>query len=171
MKRIILLLSLFGISGPLLAHNGTVDISGTIQENTCTVTTDTADQIVTLGDISSKQFYQVGDVSLPVQFSIGLENCGSAASGVSITFTGDVDTNNRDLLALTQGGGSATGIGVAVLDDHRTLVPINSASHEYTLDPQQATTMLTFYGEMMSTSNTVTAGTVDATATFSLTYQ
>lgn len=171
MKKTILLLSLSCLSCSALAHDGTVNITGTIQGNTCTVTTDTANQQVTLGDIAAKQFTAAGSASQPVAFTIGLENCGSAASAVSLTFTGDADTTNGSLLALTSQAGSAAGVGVAILDSQRTLVPLNSASRQYTLDPQQTTQNLTFYGEMMATSSPVTAGTVDATTTFSLTYQ
>ncbi|HDN2684097.1 TPA: fimbrial protein [Klebsiella michiganensis] len=171
MKKTILLLSLSGLSCSALAHDGTVNITGTIQGNTCTVTTDTANQQVTLGDIAAKQFTAAGSASQPVEFTIGLENCGSAASAVSLTFTGEADTTNSALLALTSLAGSAAGIGVAILDSQRTLVPLNSASRQYTLDPQQTTQNLTFYGEMVATSSPVTAGSVDATTTFSLTYQ
>ncbi|QLP45705.1 fimbrial protein [Klebsiella michiganensis] len=171
MKKTILLLSLSGLSCAALAHDGTVNITGTIQGNTCTVTTDTANQQVTLGDIRTKAFTATGSASQPVKFTIGLEHCGSAASAVSLTFTGEADATNTDLLALTSQAGSAAGVGVAILDSQRTLVPLNSASRQYTLDPQQTTQNLTFYGEMMATSSPVTAGSVDATTTFSLTYQ
>lgn len=171
MKKTILLLSLSGLSCSALAHDGTVNITGTIQRNTCTVTTDTANQLVTLGDIRTKAFTASGSASQPVAFTIGLENCGSAASAVSLTFTGEADTTNSALLSLTSQVGSATGVGVAILDSQRTLVPLNSASRQYTIDPQQTIQSLTFYGEMVATSSTVTAGSVDATATFSLTYQ
>ena len=53
MKKTILLLLLSGLSCSALAHDGTVNITGTIQGNTCTVTTDTANQQVTLGDASA----------------------------------------------------------------------------------------------------------------------
>lgn len=171
MKKTILLLSLSGLSCSALAHDGTVSITGTIQGNTCTVTTDTANQQVILGDIAAKQFTAAGSASQPVAFTIGLENCGSAASAVSLTFTGEADTTNSALLALTSQAGSAAGVGVAILDSQRTLVPLNSASRQYTLDPQQTSQNLTFYGEMVATSSPVTAGSVDATTTFSLTYQ
>ncbi|MEX5431838.1 fimbrial protein [Klebsiella michiganensis] len=171
MKKTILLLSLSCLSCSALAHDGTVNITGTIQGNTCTVTTDTANQQVTLGDIAAKQFTAAGSASQPIKFTIGLKNCGSAASAVSLTFTGEADTTNSDLLALTSQAGSAAGVGVAILDSQRTLVPLNSASRQYTLDPQQTSQNLTFYGEMVATSSPVTAGSVDATTTFSLTYQ
>ena len=171
MKKTILLLSLSGLSCSALAHDGTVNITGTIQGNTCTVTTDTANQQVTLGDIAAKQFTAAGSASQPIAFTIGLENCGSAASAVSLTFTGEADTTNSALLALTSQAGSAAGVGVAILDSQRTLVPLNSASRQYTLDPQQTSQNLTFSGEMVATSSPVTAGSVDATTTFSLTYQ
>lgn len=171
MKKTILLLSLSCLSCSALAHDGTVNITGTIQGNTCTVTTDTANQQVTLGDIAAKQFTAAGSASQPVALTIGLENCGSAASAVSLTFTGEADTTNSALLALTSQAGSAAGVGVAILDSQRTLVPLNSTSRQYTLDPQQTSQNLTFYGEMVATSSPVTAGSVDATTTFSLTYQ
>lgn len=171
MKKTILLLSLSGLSCSAPAHDGTVNITGTIQGNTCAVTTNTASQQVSLGDIAAKQFTAAGSASQPIAFTIGLKNCGSAASAVSLTFTGKANTTNSALLALTRQAGSAAGVGVAILDSQRTLVPLNSASRQYTLDPQQTIQNLTFYGEMVATSSPVTAGSVDATTTFSLTYQ
>ena len=107
MKKTILLLSLSGLSCSALAHDGTVNITGTIQGNTCTVTTDTANQQVTLGDIAAKQFTAAGSASQPIAFTIGLENCGSAASAVSLTFTGGYDQQRP--AGVNQPGGQRRG--------------------------------------------------------------
>ncbi|WP_333012614.1 fimbrial protein [Kluyvera sichuanensis] len=152
-------------------YGGRVLITGNIQDNTCTVSTDSSNLSVSMGTVNSKQLRQSGDTSLPIEFDIDLQNCGEAASGVSVTFTGTADGSGSSLLALDSAGDSATGIGVAILDSDRTLIPINTASKTYPLDPSQADNILPFYAQYSVTGSSVTPGSANATATFSLTYQ
>lgn len=171
MKRVIITLLGCGWSLVALAHDGTITIDGQIEDNSCTVAQESVDQSVTLGDISSRDMRQAGDSSLPVAFSIDLQNCGSGTSGVEITFTGDADNTNPALLALTKDSGSASGLGITIKDDRSTAIPLNSASRTYTIDPTQVDNRLTFYAQYTATSSEVTAGTANATATFTMTWQ
>ena len=171
MKKVIFTLLGCGCSLAALAHDGSITIDGLIEDNSCTVAQESVDQSVTLGDIASRQLRQAGDSSLPVAFSIDLQNCGSGTTGVEITFTGDADDANPSLLALTKDSGSASGLGITIKDDRSTPIPLNQASRTYTIDPTQADNRLTFYAQYTATSSEVTAGTANATATFTMTWQ
>ncbi|WP_368540801.1 fimbrial protein [Enterobacter soli] len=170
-KLIVTLLGCGWALSAFAAHDGTVNMDGKIEDNTCTVAQASADQSVTLGEIGSKDLRQAGDTSQPVAFSIDLQNCGAATTGVELTFTGSADATNPALLALSQDAGAASGLGVAIKDDKSTLIALNSPSRVYALDPSQTDNRLTFYAQYSATSSTVTAGAANATATFTLTWQ
>lgn len=168
---LILLTLMFIGQGPVTAHDGEVQISGSILENNCTVAADSQNLDVTLGNINSKIFTQAGDSSLPVSFTITLQHCGEAASSMAVSFSGVADDINSTLLAINSGGEQARGIGVAILDSNRTLIPLNTASKGYVLDPEKTENLLQFYAAYTATGSHVSSGNADATATFSLTYQ
>lgn len=160
---------LWGVSGHVSAQ-GQVNITGNILSNTCTVSAGDVNKTVALGSVAGKQFTSVGSVSQAIPFSLTLENCGPSASGVAVTFTGAADVNNGQLLATEGGNGTASGVGVAVLDSAHKLIPLNSASPVYGLVPGQTTSVLQLYAEYMSVESGVTAGAANASATFQLTY-
>ncbi len=70
-------------------------------------------------------------------FAIDLQNCGSTASGVTVSFSGAADSRNTDLLALTAGESDASGIGIALYDQNKTLIPLGQESDVVTLSPGQ----------------------------------
>ncbi len=163
---------LLGPEAALAADNpNSITVSGTIQNTSCTVSTDTANQTVFLGDISSKQFYQSGASSQPVQFIVDLQNCTGSMSGVTVTFNGQTDSVDPSLLALDSGDNAASGLGIAILDVNRTLIPLNNPSSNYAIDINDTDNQLVFYAQYRSTASTVNAGSTAATATFDLTYQ
>ncbi len=45
-------------------------------------------------------------------FAIDLQNCGSTASGVTVSFSGAADSRNTDLLALTAGKATLQALGL-----------------------------------------------------------
>lgn len=163
---------LVGPEAAFAADNpNSITISGTIQNTSCTVSTGTADQTVFLGDIATKQFYQSGASSRPVQFIVDLQNCTGSMSGVTVTFNGQTDSVDPSLLALDSGDNAASGLGIAILDVNRTLIPLNNPSSNYAIDINDTDNQLVFYAQYRSTASTVKAGSATATATFDLTYQ
>lgn len=154
-----------------LAHDGTVNVSGTIQDNTCIVAPSSQAQTVPLGDISAKQFATQGSGSQPVAFVIDLQQCGAAATGVDFTFSGTADSDDKTLLAVDSGSDAAQGIGIELQNADHTRLPLNQASARYALDPTLTDNKFTFYARYIATANSVTSGTAKATATFTLTWQ
>ena len=153
------------------AQDNKVSVTGSILDNSCIVAPASAEQTVQMGDVASKQFGDTGSTLLPVRFTVDLQQCGPAANGVTLTFTGSQDTANPDLLAINGGSGSASGLGIAILDERQVVIPLNKASQNYPLDPTLVDNVLTFYAQYTSTAPAVSAGTANASATFSLTYE
>lgn len=168
--RLTLAAVLLGSAGIALADDASVNISGTILDNTCSVSPDSQDKQVSLGNISSKQFQKMGDGS-PVQvFVINLEKCSTQVSNITVSFTGLADSKNTDLLALDAGSGNASGLAVGIYDASRNLVPVGKPSGNYTIQPGQANVALKFFARYIATENTVTSGNATATTTFVLNY-
>lgn len=106
-------------------------------------------------------------------FSIVLSPCGSSVTAVKVGFTGVADSANTSLLKLDSGAPAAAGMGVQILDTQQAMLPLNAAPSARawtTLTPGQ-TNILNFYARLMATQVPVTAGHVNATATFTLEFQ
>lgn len=149
------------------AHDGQVNITGTIQGNTCIVDTDSKSLIVDMGTVASKQFYAAGVTTEVHPFAIQLVKCGDAASAVEVTFQGTLDGKDNRLLAIE---GGASGVGIALLDLNRHLIPLNTKSIPYPLTPGAQAVSLDFFAQYMANGEAVTSGQANATATFVLNY-
>lgn len=159
------------VAAPMVsAHDVTVNISGTIQDNTCTVSPDSVNTSVPMGQVAAKSFNKAGDTTPPVRFVLDLQNCGSAVSGVEVTLTGKADANNPVLLAINSGSQNVTGLGIALFDDAKTPIPINGTSKTYPLQAGATSASLVFYAQYMANGAVVQSGAANASATFTLLY-
>lgn len=153
------------------AHDGRVYVTGSITDNTCTLSPDSENIDVDMGSVSNRQFYQAGDGSAWQSFTINLQNCGSTASGVTVSFSGTADGRNTDLLALTEGADDASGIGIGLYDKDKNLIPLGQESEVMALTSGQASANLQFYARYIADGSKVVAGTANASATFILAYE
>ncbi|WP_455428392.1 fimbrial protein [Dryocola sp. LX212] len=152
------------------AHDGTVNVTGSITDNTCTVSPDSKALTVSMGTVSSKTFSRAGDGAAYQPFNIVLEKCGGAASSVSVSFTGTADSQNTSLLSLTGGEGYATGLAVGIYDRDKNFIPLNTAGEETGLTPNQPSVTLNFYARYVASGAAVTPGIANAAGTFMLIY-
>ncbi|EPH3386184.1 fimbrial protein [Klebsiella oxytoca] len=155
------------------AADSTITISGYVRDNACAVAAESKDFTVDLMDNASKQFHAVGATTPLVPFRIVLSPCGSSVTAVKVGFVGIADSINTELLKLDGGASAAAGMGVQILDGQQAVLPLNSTSSTIqwtTLTPGQTNT-LNFYARLMATQVPVTAGHVNATATFTLEFQ
>lgn len=153
--------------------DSTITISGYVRDNACSVAGESKDFTVDLMNNSAKQLHAVGTTTTLVPFSIVLSPCGSSVTAVKVGFAGIADSINTDLLKLDGGASAAAGMGVQILDAQQTTLPLNAASSAIpwtTLAPSQTNT-LNFYARLMATKVPITAGHVNATATFTLEFQ
>lgn len=154
-------------SSVAFAHDGTVNISGTFRSNTCILAQDSKAIQIPLGTLSVSQFAQ-GRASAEKAFTINLEQCGADVSAANVTFSGETDTTQPDLLAIDTGSSAATGLAVAFLDDGQRLIPLKQESKPYPL--KQGKVALTFYAQLRPTAQNINSGAVNASATFVVRY-
>lgn len=155
------------------AADSTITIIGNIKDNACFVAVGSQNFTVDLMHNASKQFSQVGSLTPLVPFSIVLSPCGSAATAVKVGYVGIADTIDTSLLKLNTGVGTASGIGIQILNSNRDQIPLNAPSSSLSwisLTANQSNT-INFYARLKSTKIPVTVGSITATATFTLEFQ
>ncbi|MEP8861262.1 fimbrial protein (plasmid) [Enterobacter asburiae] len=170
-----------GIAQAATVNGGTVNFEGELVNAACAVKTQNL--TVPMGQFRTASFASVGATSGSVPFNIELTGCdssigGTAATGttpavpgrVAVGFTGVVDSTNPNALALSAGAGSASGVALRILDKRGTPVALDGTAG--TATPMMNGDMkLPFSASYISTAATVQAGTANATALFTLTYQ
>ncbi|WP_181012944.1 fimbrial protein [Citrobacter amalonaticus] len=173
-KTLYLLSAVFSLAAAnASAADSTITISGYVRDNACAVAGESQDFTVDLMDNATKQFSTVGATTPAVPFRIVLSPCGNSVTAVKVGFTGPADDDNTSLLKLDAGTQAAAGMGVQILNGQQSALPLNAASSAIpwtTLTPGQTNT-LHFYARLMATRVPVTAGHVNATATFTLEFQ
>ncbi len=98
----------------------------------CAVAGESKDFTVDLQDNAAKQFYAVGATTPPVPFRIVLSPCGTSVTAVKVGFTGVADSINTSLLKLDAGASAAAGMGVEILDQQQSRLPVNAPSSTMT---------------------------------------
>jgi minor fimbrial subunit len=154
------------------AADSTITISGYVRDNACAVAGESKDFTVDLMDNAAKQFNTIGATTPVVPFRIVLSPCGSSVTAVKVGFTGVADNDNTSLLKLDSGASARRAWGADSqwsADDAAAERP-STAIAWTTLTPGQTNT-LNFYARLMATRVPVTAGHVNATATFTLEFQ
>ncbi|MFO6502164.1 fimbrial protein [Serratia marcescens] len=167
----------FGVAS--VAHakdqgHGTVTFKGAIIDAPCSITPETVDQTVNLGQISNVALKNGGQSS-PKNFVIKLENCELTETTpgknntVSIKFTGATSVEDDKLLGIT---GTAKGAGIAITDGSGKLIELGKATAAQTLQNGNNTLNFSAYlqGNKASTA-VITPGDFQSVADFTLAYQ
>lgn len=156
--------------------NGKVTFTGSIIDAPCSITPETADQTVALGQVAS-HLLKDGGTSAPKNFTIDLENCefgtssdpearAAAGNSVAVTFSGAASTLDSTLLGLT---GEAAGAGIAIKDESGKIVDLGTPSSLYNLTGTNPSLGFTAY--LKGVSSTITPGDFESVANFTMDYQ
>ena len=86
-----------------------------------------------------------------------------------MTFDGNAAAGEAGVLDNTSGAGNAAGVGIQIYDKDGSALDLGTASQAVTLIDGDNT--LNFSADYYQTADTATAGSVDTTATFNVTYQ
>ncbi|WP_077295375.1 fimbrial protein [Yersinia proxima] len=148
--------------------SGTVTFTGSIIDAPCSITPESSDQTVDLGQISSASLVNKG-TSTPRNFSIELEKCDiTTMKNVAITFTGSTDNTDPALLGIT---GTAKGAGVVITDGSGSTIKLGQASAAHTLGADNNTLIYSAYLQGNSaTVGSVVPGEFTSVANFTLAY-
>ena len=165
------------------AADGQVEFSGTINDNACTINSESVKKSVDMGQVRIADFANtVGATAGSTPFSISLENCsGSTLKNASVTFSGQQAATDATVLGMT-GENQVAGVGIQI-NDARTgnKLALNAASTDYVLRPQSNTFDFTasyvrLVADTEASGDTpgvrgIGTGKVNALASFDVTYK
>lgn len=177
------------------ANSGIVRFKGAVVDQTCTIATESQDQLVVLENVPKNRFVTAGDTAMPTPFSIKLSNCtfpivAGKATKVKARFASvqNVDTANNYTLKNTKTGG-ANGVNIQLYkaDGTTALTPMKRVTkntpHPYTnvaddnygnLDTISGTEHILHYIAKYYATTAVaniTTGEVESAVDFELTYE
>lgn len=149
--------------------SGRVTFTGSIINAACSISPESSDQEVNLGQIAMHELEGAG-TSTPRNFEIALENCSiDRGSEVSVTFGGAsaVGSDNK-LLGIT---GTAAGAGVAITDGSGQRLTLGQASAGRELIDGNNTLNFSAYLEGLGDNDKLKSGDFYAVTDFTLAYE
>lgn len=161
-------LSMCIASGMASAADGTVNFTGVMIAEGCTLVGAAAGNVLTvpLGTVTAATFSSVGTKSTPQTMSLRFSGC--PARNINVRFDGVPDTKNNNLLALSAPN-AAVGLAVGLTNPDGTALAMLTNSNIVTPNPD-GSAVVTFSAFYQSTLPTVTAGTANATSNFTVIY-
>ena len=145
-------------------NGGTVHFKGEVVNAACAVDAGSVDQTVQLGQVRTASLKQAGATSSAVGFNIQLNDCDTTvATKAAVAFLGTaIDATRTDVLALlSSAAGSATNVGVQILD---------SATFSAQTTLNNGTNTIPFQARYYAIGE-ATPGAANADATFKVQYQ
>jgi len=159
---------------PVSVSGGTVHFEGELVNAACAVSTQSADQVVTLGQYRTASFTAVGDTTAQIPFSIVLNDCDpKVAATAAVAFSGQTDLTNNSLLALSSSDNSTTagGVGIEILDNTSPALKPDGATFSTAQALVEGTNTLRFSARYKATATSATPGQANADATFIMKYE
>ncbi|EPM0390336.1 fimbrial protein [Proteus mirabilis] len=156
-------------SNNVLAADGTIDFTGEIIDNACELAAGSDALKVNLGKVSKTALPSAGVTAAATKFTIKLINCPATVSTASVKFDAESYSGDDTVIALKQESGVATGVGIQIMDDANTVVPLFTASKNYPLK-EDGENNLDFIARYIAKTDSVTAGLANANATFTINY-
>lgn len=167
------LTSTAALAATTTVNGGTVHFKGEVVNAACAVDAGSMDQTVMLGQVRSAKLAATGDTSSAVGFNIQLNDCDTnVATKAAVAFSGtSIDSANPDVLALqSSASGSATNVGVQILDRTGTPLKLDGADFSSATVLNDGTNVIPFQARYFAT-DAATAGTANADATFKVQYE
>lgn len=163
--------AVFMVSSALAVEGetSTVNFTGNIVQDTCSLNEGSKGQTVPLGDVSVNAFSGTGTSTQGTAFSIVLDGCDPAlASTAAITFQGE--TVGSDSTALTSSQIDTTNVGIQILQAGAPLMLDGSAaSTPQTLN--EGSNSMDFTARYIAIADSVAAGEANGTANFTVSYE
>lgn len=146
--------------------HGTVHFKGEIIDAPCSISPESADQTVDLGQVSNSALANKG-TSEPVSFDIKLQNCDiSTYKTVTATWSGTPDQNMKSAWGIT---GTASGAAIILRDASEKDIKLGEETASTTLTADDTTIAMSAY--LQGDGETVVPGAFTGAADFVLSYQ
>lgn len=149
-------------------NGGTINFEGSVVNAACGVDSSSSNQTVRLGQFRVAEFTKKGDETGRIPFSIKLNNCDITVSSLAaITFNGTASDGDATAFAL-QGSGAATNVALKITDSSsKNVVPGQPSSTQKLIEGEN---QLNYNASLISTDDTVKAGSANVTTNFMVTY-
>lgn len=158
---------IYGI-GPSQGYFATLMLNSTsVKPAACSIVT--SNLMVTLPDVFASAFTGTGSVNGEKSFNVQL-NCQSGASLAITLTTNNQQANTTNVIAPTAGSGYAANVGVQLFSGNACTTPITFGTPISENTTPSGIFSLPFCAHYYQTGSPVTAGKVNATATYTLTY-
>ena len=154
-------------------NGGTVHFKGEVVNAACAVDAGSVDQTVQLGQVRTASLKQAGATSSAVGFNIQLNDCDTTvATKAAVAFLGTaIDATRTNVLALqSSAAGSATNVGVQILDRTGNALTLDGATFSAQTTLNNGTNTIPFQARYYATG-VATPGAANADATFKVQYQ
>ena len=154
-------------------NGGTVHFKGEVVNAACAVDAGSVDQTVQLGQVRTASLAQEGATSSAVGFNIQLNDCDTTvATKAAVAFLGTaIDSTHPKVLALqSSAAGSATNVGVQILDRTGNELTLDGATFSAETTLNNGTNTIPFQARYFATG-AATPGAANADATFKVQYQ
>ncbi|EHG7528342.1 type 1 fimbrial major subunit FimA [Escherichia albertii] len=158
---------------PTTVNGGKVHFKGEIVNAACAVDAGSVDQTVQLGQVRTASLDKNGATSSAVGFNIQLNDCSTdVASKAAVAFLGTtIDTTHTNVLALqSSAAGSATNVGVQILDKTGAALALDGATFSTPTTLNNGTNTIPFQARYYATGVAI-PGAANADATFKVQYQ
>jgi len=177
------LLGAFALSGSCAAFaaggDGAVNFSGSVVDQTCTIDASAKTLTIDFGTASLATFNADGGSSEQKTINIDLKSCPASVTSATVTFTGRQATSgSSSYLAIASDEGAATNVAIQFADATGTTpIDLNTASAAMPIVEGDNTLRYTAIlsnptlSDPNTTGSLATAGTINATAQYSINYQ
>lgn len=150
------------------AGHGTVTFEGSIIEAACSISPESVDQTVGLGQVAKSQL-EAGGTSAPETFYIKLVGCdNSTLTSVTTTFTGAESSTVPGALGIV---GTANGAGIMMTDGAGATVVLGTPTSKTTLGNPNTDLQFGAFLKGAAATGAVVPGEFTAITNFSLAYQ
>ncbi|MEY0232489.1 fimbrial protein [Providencia manganoxydans] len=162
--------SIFAINNALAA-DGNIDFTGEIIDQACELASGSDALTVNLGKVSKTAFKAPGDTAAATKFTIKLTNCPATVSNASVKFDAETYLGDDSVIALKTDPNEAKGVGIQITDDVNAVIPLFTASKQYTLQSGTGVVNnLDFRARYIAKDADVKPGIANGTATFTVNY-
>jgi len=154
------------------AADGEVQITGTINANTCDITTDSGGlHTVTLPTVMASALSKAGETAGRTPFTVQLANCGPDSGNVALYFEPGANTDMAT--GRLSNTGTATEVQVGLLNDFMVPIELNQSTaflqKSQTVSIASGSATLNYFAEYYATG-VAGAGTVRTSTFFSIVY-
>jgi len=141
----------------------------TFTASTCSVSTGSQNMMVTLPPVTASSFSSAGTTTGTTPFSITLTGC-TRNLNVSATLNTNTPYASNGVIAPATGSGNAGNVGIQLLQSNNA-TPVTFGTAFPVGTTSGANFTFNLYAQYYQIASPVTPGTVQATATYTLTYQ